>query len=257
MLQKNLIKSLLVIFIFTISSASLRASDDHDDGNDNHHELFEKMMDKLEHKKNLLEFDDAEIIFEQNFTDGDVEVVIFAKLEEAGAGMQRFWLYGPNGKVVYKFSTPKNNNNIGGREIVIESPEPADKDIVLGAYPEGTYTFVAKSFDKEWFKGEAELSHDLPAPATIQWPLSDSETAISNFLVTWTTDSTTHDKFIIELVNEDSELEEELLVDIPPERRTFRAPEEWMVPDSEYQVVVGIVNEHGNKTFVELNTLAY
>ena len=41
------------------------------------------MMDKLEHKKNLLEFDDAEIIFEQNFTDGDVEVVIFAKLEEA------------------------------------------------------------------------------------------------------------------------------------------------------------------------------
>ena len=85
-------------------------------------------MDKLEHKKNVLAFDDAEIIFEQNATDGDVEVVIFAKLEESDAGMQRFWLFGPNGKVVYKFSSPKNSNNIGGREVVVESPEPADID---------------------------------------------------------------------------------------------------------------------------------
>ena len=254
MLQNDLIKSLLVIFIFTISSASLRASDDND--NDNSHELFEKMMDKLEHKKNVFEFDDAEIIFEQNFTDGDVEVVIFAKLEEAGAGMQRFWLFGPNGKVVYKFSAPKNNGNIGGREIVVESPEPADKDVVLDAYPEGTYTFVAKSFDKEWFLSEAELSHDLPEPVTIQSPMGD-ETAIIGFQVIWSTASTTHEKFIIELVNESSELEEELLVDIPPERRIFQAPEEWMVPNSEYQVVVTIVNEHGNKTSVELSTLAY
>ena len=254
MRQNNLIKLLLVILIFTISSVLLRASDDND--NDNSHELFEKVTDKLEHKKNVLEFDDAEIIFEQNFTDGDVEVVIFAKLEEVGAGMQRFWLLGPNGKVVYKFSAPENNGKIGGREIVIESPEPADATIVKEAYPEGTYTFVAKSFDKEWFMSEAELSHDLPEPVSIQSPMGD-ETAITGFQVIWSTESTTHEKFIIELVNESSGLEEELLVDISPERRIFQAPEEWMVSNSEYQIAVVIVNEYGNKTSVELSTLAY
>lgn len=245
MLHKSLIKILLVVFVFAASSASLRASNDDDNGNNS-------CMDKLEHKKNVLAFDDAEIIFEQNATDGDVEVVIFAKLEESDAGMQRFWLCAPNGKVVYKFSSPKNNNNIGGREVVVESPEPADMTIVKEAYPEGTYTFVAKSFDKEWFLSQAELSHDLP-DVTITSPIADTDVPISGFNVTWTAVSSPTEKFIVELVNEESDLEEELLVDIPSDRSSFRPPQEWMVLGLEYQVVVGIVNEFGNKTFRELN----
>ena len=248
MLHKNLIKILVVAFIFAASSTSLRASNDDDNGNNS-------CLGKLEHNKNVLAFDDAEIIFEQNATDGDVEVVIFAKLEESDAGMQRFWLCAPNGKVVYKFSSPKNNNNIGGREVVVESPEPADIDIVRNAYPEGTYTFVAKSFDKEWFLSEAELSHELP-DVSIDFPIADTDVPISMFNVTWTAVTSPTEKFIVELVNEDSDLEEELLVDIPADRNSFQAPEEWMVPDSEYQVVVGIVNEFGNKTFRELNATA-
>jgi hypothetical protein len=253
MLDNNLGKILVVAFIFAASSASLRASND--DDNDNQGGLFEELMDRLAHKTNVLEFDDAEIIFEQNATDGDVEVVIFAKLEESDAGMQRFWLFGPNGKVVYKFSSPKNNNNIGGREVVVESPEPADLTIVKGAYPEGTYTFVAKSFDKDWFISEANLSHELP-DVSITSPMADTNVSIWAFDITWEPVTGPTDKFIVELVNEDSDLEEELLVDIPADRRSFRAPEEWMVPGSEYQVVVGIVNEFGNKTFRELNVIA-
>ena len=251
MLHKNLIKILLVGFVFALSSASIQASNDH-----NNDKGFEKLMKKLEHKKNVLAFDDAEIIFEQNATDGDVEVVIFAKLEEADAGMQQFWLYGPNGKVVYEFSAPKKKNkNIGGREIVIESPEPADTSIVFDAYPEGTYTFVAKSFDREWFLSEAELSHVLP-DVTITFPMEDMHVPISMFNVTWTAVTSPSEKFIVELVNEGSDLEEELLVDIPADQYSFHVPEEWMVPDSEYQVVVSIVNEHGNKTSRELNVIA-
>jgi len=85
------------------------------------------------------------------------------------------------------------------------------------------------------------------------------ESTIQNRLsvtVTWTAVTSPTEKFIVELVNEDSDLEEELLVDIPADRNSFQAPEEWMVPDSEYQVVVGIVNEFGNKTFRELNAIA-
>ena len=253
MLHRNLSKILVVVFIFVAGSASLRASND----DDNENGFFEKLMDKLEHKKNVFAFDDAEIIFEQNATDGDVEVVIFAKLEDSAAGMQQFWLFGPNGKVVYKFRSPKNNQNIGGREIVVESPEPSDMTIVKEAYPEGTYTFVAKSFGKEWFLSEANLSHVLP-DVSITSPLADTNVSIWEFDVTWSPvmGKFPPEKFIVELVNEESDLEEELLVDIPVDRRSFRAPEEWMVPGTEYQVVVGIVNEFGNKTFRELNVIA-
>jgi hypothetical protein len=251
MLHKSLIKIFLVVFVFAASSASLRASNDDDHKSNS----CKKLMHKLEDKKDVLAFDDAEIIFEQNATDGDVEVVIFAKLEESDAGMQQFWLCAPNGKVVYKFSSPKNNNNIGGREVVVESPEPADMAIVKEAYPEGIYTFVAKSFDKEWFLSEAELSHELP-DVSITFPTADTDVPVSMFNVTWEAVTSPTNKFIVELVNEDSDLEEELLVDIPADRNSFQAPEEWMVLDSEYQVVVGIVNEFGNKTFRELNATA-
>ena len=249
MLHKSLVKILLVVFAFTAGSASLQASNDDDHENEN--ELFGKLMDKLEHKKNVFAFDDAEIVFEQNATDADVEVVIAAKLEERGAGMQRFWLFGPNGKVIYKFGAPKNNNNIGGREIVVESPEPADINIVKESYPEGTYTFVAKSFDKDWFLGEADLSHDLP-DVSITFPIADSDVSISMFNVTWTAVTDPTEKFIVELGNEDSDLGEELLVEIPADKSSFQAPEEWLEANSEYQISVGIVNEYGNVTFREI-----
>ena len=249
MLQKSLVKILLVVFVFASGSASLQASND--DDNENENGFFEKLMDKLEHKKNVFAFDDAEIVFEQNATDGDAEVVIVAKLEERDAGMQRFWLFGPNGNVIYKFSAPKNSNNLGGREIVVESPEPTDITIVKQAYTEGTYTFVAKSFDKEWFLGQADLSHDLP-DVSITFPIADSDVPVSMFNVAWTAVTDSTEKFIVELGNEDSDLGEELQVEIPADRNSFRAPEEWIEAGSEYQISVGIVNEHGNVTFREI-----
>ena len=248
MLHINLIKILLVFFALAASSAPLQASNDHDNKKNS-------CLKKIKHEKNVFAFDDAEIIFEQNATDGDVEVVIFAKLEDPNAGMQKFWLCAPNGKEVYKFSSPKKNNNIGGREVVVESPEPIDPTIVKDAYPEGTYTFVGKSFDNEWFLSEAELSHTLP-DVSIVFPIADTEVPVSMFNVTWTAVTSPTEKFIVELVNEDSDLQEELVVDIPADRNSFRAPEEWMVPGSEYQVVVGIVNEFGNRSFREISVIA-
>lgn len=99
------------------------------------------------------------------------------------------------------------------------------------------------------------LGHVLP-DVSITFPLEDTEAPISMFNITWTAVTNPTEKFIVELVNEGSDLEEELLVDIPADRSSFQAPEEWLEAGSEYQVVVGIVNEHGNKTFRELNVVA-
>lgn len=237
----NLVKIILLSFLLAILSPVLQASDDADDNR-----LFEKLMQRLEHKKNLSSFSEADIILEQNFTDGDVEVVIFAK--GGDIGMKRFWLFAPDGKLVYRFRTPEDNGNIGAREIVVESPEPADTSIVLDAYPEGSYTFVAKTFDNEWLLSQAELVHDIPVPVSITFPLADSELSRFDFDVFWESPGDA-EKFIVELVNEETETE--LLVDVSSGNNSFRAPEEWIAPGVEYQVSVGVVNQFGNITFVE------
>ena len=57
------------------------------------------------------------------------------------------------------------------------------------------------------------------------------------------------DGFLVELSNEESE--DELLVQVPGDQYSFRAPGEWILSGIEYQVSVGIVDANGNITFVE------
>lgn len=119
----------------------------------------------------------------------------------------------------------------------------------MSACPEGSYTFVAKTFDNEWLRSQADLSHDLPVPATISFPRAESEVvALADFEL-FCESAQAAEKFIIALVNE--EIGQELLIDVAADRNSFRSPEEWMDPGVEYHLVVGVVNHAGNKAFVE------
>jgi len=193
-------------------------------------------------------FSIANIFLEQNFTDGDVEVVIFAK--GGDEGFREFKLIAPNGKVVYKFKAPKNNMNIGAREIVVESPEPTDLNLVLNAYPEGTYTFKGKTFSGERFYSTAALIHDIPSPATIIFPAAGDTISRFQLAVMWEAVDGAQ-SYLVELKNEVTE--KSLEVEIPGDQTTFQAPEEWIVAGDEYQVSVFVTNAAGNKTASELN----
>ncbi len=231
-----------IVSVFLLQSASLAKDDD---------SLLRKLMQRIQHHDNVIEFDETEIYLEQNFTDGDTEVVLVAQTEEIG--LRKLWVFSPHGKVIYRFTSPDNGSNLGGREVLIESPEPEDLELVLNAYPEGDYTFIGRDFAGQWNFGVATLVHDIPPPATISFPPDGGAVSRFEFDVVWGS-AVPADEFLIELENQDTD--EELYVQVPADSNSFRAPEEWLVPGTEYQVSVSVINEHGNLTVVEQYTVA-
>lgn len=196
----------------------------------------------------ILAFADAEIFLEQNFTDGDSEVVILAK--GGDEGLQSFQLVGPNGVIIYNFDSPKNGQNIGGREIILESPEPSVHNEVLAAYPEGVYTFVGETVSGIKFKSTAQLSHALSAPASITFPTEAATVLRSALTVTWEP-VTGAEEYVVELKNTATDLS--LAVQVPADINAFQTPPQWIVPGAEYQVSVTVVNDAGNKVSSELS----
>ena len=96
------------------------------------------------------EFEELHMTLEQNATDGDTEVVFFAKTETDG--LQKLQIGAPTGRKVASFTGDKKG--IGLREFVLESAEPPDLNLVLASFPEGTYTFLGKTVGGECVEGE-------------------------------------------------------------------------------------------------------
>ncbi len=234
-------KTTVFVFLTAVFMVSPMAWADDDDSPE-----FEKLMHKMQKRSNVMEFSEAEIFLEQNASDEDTEVVLLAK--GGDTGIRKLWIFSPAGDLIYQFKSPNNGTNLGGREIVVESPEPKDLGLVLNAYPEGEYHFIARDFDGVWLHSTAELIHDIPPPVSITFPPEDGVVSRFDFVVVWES-VVPAELFLVELGNE--ETDEELLVQVPGDRNSFRAPEEWMVPGVEYQVSVGVINESGNLTFVE------
>ena len=214
---------------------------------------LEQLQQRLQAQKQIFEFSIAKIILEQNFTDGDMETVIVAK--GGDAGLKRFWLFAPDGKLVYEFKSPsngrngRNGRNIGAREILVESPEPSDTEIVLRAYPKGMYTFIGESFLGEWLYSRATLSHELPTPATITFPSQDSTVSRYSLTVIWGAVAGAT-SYIVEL--KDRNTERKLEAQIPGNETMFQAPPAWIVPNANYQVEVSAINGAGNVTGTQL-----
>jgi hypothetical protein len=243
-----MLKNKSVIFIFIVIGLLFQSTalvgDDR-----NHSFWLDEFMYRMKHSNNVTEFSTAEIFLEQNSTDSDTEVVLKAK--GGDIGIKHFWVFSPTGKLIYIFHSPNNRSNIGGREIVVESPEPADLTIILDAYPEGFYTYIGKTFDGQWLLSIAELVHDIPPPVSVTFPPAEGAVSRYEFDIVWES-QVVAETYLIELKNEATEIE--MQAQIPGGQTSFRAPEEWLVPGSEYQVSVGIINTNGNVTFVEQST---
>ena len=233
---------LLLVTMSLVTLAPARAEDDDS--------RLERFQHSLRAQKQIFEFSIAKIILEQNFTDGDMETVIVAK--GGDAGLKRFWLFAPDGKLVYEFKSPnngRNGRNIGAREILVESPEPSDVEIVLRAYPRGIYTFIGESFLGEWLYSQAALSHELPAPATITFPSQDSTVSRYSLTVIWGAVAGAA-SYVVEL--KDKNTGRKLEVQIPGNETMFQTPPAWIAPNANYQVEVSVINGAGNVTGTQL-----
>ena len=200
--------------------------------------------DEPKARRECLEFSELALTLERNATDGDTEVVIFAKGQDTG--LKRLTVTAPNGRTVAAFQG--SQRGIGIREFVLESAEPPDLDAVLSSFPEGEYQISGRTVDGECIKGTVSLSHQIAPETTLLTP-GDEEAVSTNQLVLSWAPVPGAERYIVELNNEDTGGENTFTV-FPP-TTSLAIPAHFLQPGSEYQFGVGVKATNGNITFVE------
>jgi hypothetical protein len=192
-------------------------------------------------------FETAEVYFEQNSTDGDAEVVF--KATAGDQGLINLLVIAPDDRIVVDFEVP-DTTSIGIRQFQLESPEPEDIDAVKKAYPSGVYKFSGITRDGTEYFSEATLNHTLPPPVAIQYPLNEMEdVSINDLEITWSSIADA-ELYLIEVEQEDSDVKIEAT--LLSSESTFLVPEEFLLPDMEYKVVIGLKSANGNLNFTEI-----
>jgi hypothetical protein len=188
----------------------------------------------------------ASVRFEQNATDGDVEVVF--EVKGGDEGLAKLAVVSPDGRTVIDFTAP-DATTLGIRQFGFESPEPGDVERLKSAYPEGVYTFTGATAAGDKLHGESTLNHKLPATASFVRPGAGARgVGIMNLEITWTPVKNMA-AYIVEI--EQDELDVNITAKLPGSVTTFAVPDGFLLPGTEYQLGIGTVTDDGNISFVE------
>lgn len=184
--------------------------------------------------------------FEQNATDGDVEVVFEALASDDG--LTKLTVVAPDGRTIVDFAAP-GRAAMGIREFRFESPEPTDKAALKKAYPEGEYTFTGSTSGGAQFKDKAALSHKLPPTTSFISPKADARNvATKDLKISWAPVKGV-DGYMIEVAP--SKTSAHLEVKLPASATSFVVPEGILMPGAECQLGIGTVSTDGNISVIE------
>ncbi len=192
-----------------------------------------------------LPFDEASIRFEQNVTDGDVEVVF--QITGGDEGLVTLIVVSPDGRTVVDFTAP-DVSTLGIRSFEFESPEPKDIEGLKTAYPEGTYTFNGLTQSGKKLHGESTLHHQLPTPVSFLRPGAEATgVGTENLEIAWTPVDDAA-AYIIEI--EQDALNMKIKAQLPKSTDVFPV-RGVLLPGVEYDLSIGTVSPQGNISIVE------
>jgi hypothetical protein len=188
----------------------------------------------------------ASVHFEQNATDGDVEVVF--EVKGGDDGLVELVVVSPDGRTVVDFNAP-DSSTLGMRQFRFESPEPPDVKSLKTAYPEGAYEFSGKTSSGARLIGKSTLSHRLPATTTFTKPAPAAENvSVKDLEISWSAVEGAA-SYVVEI--EQDELNVNITALLPGSSTSFAMPDGFLLPGAEYQMGIGTVTGEGNISFVE------
>lgn len=195
-------------------------------------------------ERNSRSFESLSIVYETNVTDGDGEIVIKAKAFE---GMKHFMIFGPTGKKYHDLHAD-DLKKIGLAQIVLETAEP-DINTVKKAYPEGAYTFIARTVSGALLYEKRQLNHFLAEPP--QFTPCDQDNLDPNALTVAWTPSPYAASYEIEIENDD--LNVNMTLALTGDTTQVMVPPGFLQPGAEYEIGMTSVTASGNKSVVECN----
>ena len=216
-------------------------------------------------------FDEAELFFELNDTDGDFG--IHAKID--GEAWKMLAIEAPNERRILNVRTGGSLRQQGLTELFFESDEPSfdelDPEEFFERFPEGIYEIEGVTLEGDELESEVEITHLIPAPAeNIQIsgepaaedcdadPLPSVSGAV---VIRWDEVTETHEELgvegDIEIVRQELVVEREepeLLVfhvDLPPNVTEFEVPQDFIDLGEEFKFEILVQEASGNRTAVE------
>ncbi len=212
--------------------------------------------------------DDAKIIIETNFTDGDAGVQVFLD----GEGWKKMVVKDPNGKRLFSIKAQGNlKKELGLTELFWESEEPEYLDPeeltleeILSLFSEGEYDFKGKTVEGDPLTGTATLSHELPcAPEN----LSPTEETVddSGIVISWdpvdtalndigddcSVDIITVETYQVIVEDLDSENTFDIFLPASPAGNMVSVPDEFIEDGKTYKYEVLAIADNGNQTIAE------
>lgn len=188
----------------------------------------------------------AQVHFEQNATDGDVEVVF--EVKGGDEGLRRLTVVAPDGRTIVDFAAPEPST-LGMRQFRFESPEPGDTASLAAEYPEGVYVFSGVTASGARLHGESTLSHRLPPPTSFLRPETDArDVTTSGQVFAWTPVEGLA-AYVVYVEHDETNVH--LTARLPASVTAFAVPDGFLLPGTTYQLGIGTVTAEGNASFVE------
>ena len=201
------------------------------------------------------QLDEAEIYIEINDTDGDAGIQMMLD----GEDWKRMRAWDPFEVKILDVKARGAVGIQGMTELFFESAEPSFDEQPLAAFlalfPEGIYRFKGVTTDGTTLRGEAELTHDLPAAPDLVSP-ADGQDDVDpdNTVIEWMTVADPPGSSIVGYQVIVEREEPSLLVfsaDVGPGVTSVTVPPEFMESGTEYKYEVLAIEESGNQTISE------
>ncbi len=190
-------------------------------------------------------FEKVAVIFEQNATDKDVEVVFEAIA--SGSALIALTVTAPGGRTVIDFKAP--DSKMGLSHLTLETPEPKNDGSMQAEYPEGEYIFTGSTVSGGKITGKAMMSHKLPNTVAIIRPRPDQEgVPLKGLQIKWSGVKNVA-SYTVTVENEKTEMN--VSAKLPGSATSFQVPDGFLQPNTEYKVAIGSVAQDGNKSAIE------
>lgn len=190
-------------------------------------------------------FEEAKLTVVYSATDDDAQIIAEAGVADA---MSCARIVGPNG-VVTLLSKFDDGDDLGHADLRFDSPEPS-LDALMRAYPPGEYVFEATTTAGAHLRSIVPLSYTLlGAPNILAPPAGAADVARNGLVVEWDAPPETT---AVHLEIEDEVTLVKLAIDLPADARSFRVPDGWLPPRTEYVLDVKLLHANGNLTVSDL-----
>jgi hypothetical protein len=208
---------------------------------------------------------ETKFFIEHNSTDEDTGVHGFFD----GVDWKKLRVFDPRGRLILEVepNAQLRTQSISG--IFFESAEPPNDEVpieeILRRFPEGRYSVQGCTKDGRRLRGSALFTHDIPASPVITFPEDGDVVSAANLTITWNQVTMTIDGRPIRRTGYEVILTKEvpddpngfsrplLSVHVPPSVTSLTIPNQFLEPNTTYELEVLVLEFSGNQTITSLS----